>query len=288
MFLSEKEKVEKIVQNILFTISVFDDNKNFSKLRKNFSEKDSIKDKKSINSNDLNDEDAYSIYKDLDEITRILENLHKKINDLQRFETEKNEEKKILEKKLEEINKNADNRLKEFTEENKKLKQANEEYSKKIIEAIQTKAPHLLLNNSNTINVKKSEEIFKTIELFKSYNEELSKMNSELEVKMMKAIEKAKKYKNLYNETKSSIKSDVTQPLYYDPKKYRINQEKTFLNLKWFLLVLKKDDLKNLTYNEAVWVTSTDIREEMYEKVKDHSVDQTTGKIIILIKKLKI
>ena len=38
IFLSEKEKVEKIVKTILFTISVFDDNKNFSKLKKNFSE----------------------------------------------------------------------------------------------------------------------------------------------------------------------------------------------------------------------------------------------------------
>jgi len=282
MFLTEKEKVEKIVQNILFTISVFDDNKNFSKFRKNFYENEMNKDKKSINSNDMNDEDAYSIYRDLDEITRIVENLHKRINDLQRFEAEKNEEKKTLEKKLEEMNKNADTRLKEFSEENKKLLQANEEYSKKIMEAIQSKAPHLLLNtSSNSSNLKKSDEIFKTIDLFKNYNEELSKMNSELEAKMLKAIEKAKKYKNLYNESKSTTKSDISQPLFYDPKRYRINSEKTLYNLKWYLLVPKKDDLTNLSYNDAVWVTASSIKEEMFDKIKDNNIDQAAGYIKI-------
>ena len=286
IFLSEKEKVEKIVKTILFTISVFDDNKNFSKLKKNFSENDltSNKDKKSINSNDLNEDDAYSIYKDLEEITRIIDNLHKRLNDLQRFEIEKQEEKRIVENKLEDLNKNADLKLKEYAEEIKKLKIANEEYSKKIIDAIQTKAPHLLVQNSlNSSNLKQSGEIIKMIDLFKNYNEELSKINQELEAKMLKAIAKAQKYKDLYSKIMTSNSdTNPSNPCFYDPKKYIITLEKTYNNLRWFLLVYKKDDSKNLNSSDAVWVLSTNLKEDMYQKINDQSIDNIVRTNLLL------
>jgi len=63
--------------------------------------------------------------------------------------------------------------------------------------------------------------------------------------------------------------------MYYDPKKYRIVGDKTFANLKWVLLVIKKEDNRNYNVNEAIWMLSNNIREDMYERIKDNSFDQT-------------
>jgi hypothetical protein len=46
-------------------------------------------------------------------------------------------------------------------------------------------------------------------------------------------------------------------------------------------LVPKKDDLTNLSYNDAVWVTASSIKEEMFDKIKDNNIDQAAGYIKI-------
>ena len=95
---------------------------------------------------------------------------------------------------------------------------------------------------------------------------------------MQQKIFKENKKVDKTSNSHTNIKVEASHPMFYDPKKYKITAEKTYFNLKWHLLVLRKDDYKNLTYNEAFWVMDNSIREDVYEKVKDHSFDQTVGK----------
>ena len=67
----------------------------------------------------------------------------------------------------------------------------------------------------------------------------------------------------------SNSDTNPSNPCFYDPKKYIITLEKTYNNLRWFLLVYKKDDSKNLNSSDAVWVLSTNLKEDMYQKIND-------------------
>ena len=272
IFLSFKEKIEKKIKTILIIISPFDD--------KNSEDKFIDKDK------DIESIDEYSnlIYKNLDDITRITNYLIIRLKDLERLEANKNEEKILLEQKLVDQNKKAEDKINELTEENQKLRNAILEYSRNMIEAMNKNSDFLLVNNNlNSSNLSRPEEIYKPIDLFKCYNQEMNKLKSDLENNIIKAIEKGKKYKEFYKEKKGSdhlVNKEINHPCFYDPKKYLITYEKNYNNLKWFLLVLKKNDSKILNSSDAIWILSTNIKEDLYEKMKDNTIEQSVGKSI--------
>jgi hypothetical protein len=195
----------------------------------------------------------------IEEIILAVDNFNKKLSEYIERTIELEGEKKLFESKLIEMNSTSDNKIKEFQQRNKKLEEMNEAFGKKITEAVKEKAPHLM-----SVDLRASrEDYLKTIDLFKLYNNELGKMNILMEEKLTKAIDKTKRYKQLYksittqSNTNTNTNLNINHPNtipQIDPEKHKILADKQINNLKWLLFTDKNKT--EISYQNTFWVSS--------------------------------
>lgn len=304
---SELDKVNKEISKLLFKLQVFEDNKNFSKIKKNFESESYIinsqikNDSFEISNTNTNNNNSYTsiskkidslnIDSELQQINELVENKHKKIAEMLKRIGELEDEKKQVEKSLCDLNSVAEGKIKDYTEENKRLKHVNEEYNKKIFEAVSAKAPHLIssveLNsnvngynnsnnkndvNNNSNNKGEEKDFLKALDLFKKFNDELNLINKEFEVKFLKATEKVKKYKKLYREVLSiKTNSNLNAPAEgmkgnsneIDPNTHRIILDKEINGLKWFAVTYKDISDYEINHQNTLWIASTFIEDKL-------------------------
>jgi early endosome antigen 1 len=241
--LNEKKRIEKSLQSLINKMNLLNDNK-LPKLLKTYENEDPD-----------NNQITSIIDKEIEDISGTIEKIYHKLNDYIKKDIEIDEEKRNVEKALTDLNKDADSRLKELIEENQRLKEISKEYNSKILEVVQSKMPQL----ASSLDIRSSaEDYLKTIDLFKTYNEELNNINKVLEEKFLKATNKAKKYKELHKQhlrevnTAMHSNSNLSVNVAYTCEKYRIISDKLYNKLTWVLLT--GSDNIELTYDNTHWI----------------------------------
>jgi hypothetical protein len=151
----------------------------------------------------------------------------------------------------------------EFIEENKKLKEVNTEYNNKLIEAVQIKMPHLITSGDLRSS---GEDFTKTLEILKTYNEELSNLNILLEEKLIKSLERAKKYKDMVKYLSYSNR-DIS----LSPDTHIILGDKKLGKLSWYLITEKDTEIG---YNNTAWIKSAQIDVSKYNYQEDDKEKQ--------------